>query len=450
MKKQLLACALVFVAASLLAQNIKKTPFLKRHQNPATNSLAAKSSFLKSGSTVKPLQGKYYFFYDQLSQNYYDSTSFTRTYFPDGSLKSEEHSSLETGEKIMKTEYTYDIKGYEDTEKHYRWDTGAFVPSYEYGKIKTYDTENLITNYKQFSTWNNDTSNLINFDFIYDGDTAYIFGVDKESSAPNNIAEKYIVYHSSGGVGYTNINMYFWDNSNQSYNTVFVSNLIWNGSMALERLFYVKEFDIWFKSCNYIQTYDGVAEEGRIRTNLTTAKYEILLELKQGLIYVPDERDIYLWDEHGNNTQSSYEYDYNVVTQTYDIYGFDKIDNTYNQEDHLIREVFSNMHSGRPEYQLDKEYWYTDFVDVAGINNVKSNIILDLYPNPANAKLVVSASEKIISLQVQSLNGAFLPTVAVINNKTAEIETTDLPNGVYLISTTSAKGVGKAKFIVSH
>src|SRR3989339_116641 len=121
MKKQLLVCALVFVATSLLAQPAKKFPFGQRFLQNNREQTSQKAGFLKSGNTIKPLQGRYYDSFDEIGGDYRDSTSFVRTYFPDGNIKTEEHTSLETGQLVYKNEYSYDAKGYLDTKKNFQW-----------------------------------------------------------------------------------------------------------------------------------------------------------------------------------------------------------------------------------------------------------------------------------------------------------------------------------------
>ena len=450
MKKQLLVCALVFVAGSLLAQNIKKFPFQKRHQNHNESSRTTKTSFLKSGNSIKPLTGKYYGSVDPNTNEYQDSTSFVRTYFPDGNLKSEEHTSLSTGELAYKKEYTYDAKGYQDLVRELNWVDTAYQLMYEYGQTKIYDGQNRISTLTYYDL--NNTGDTVYFEpysFSYSNDSAYVTKYSSSSSAPNQLDEMWIAVKENGAPKYTKIEMSFWDSDISAYATDNTTNIVWNGSCDLERLFEVIDYDIFFSSFDETYTSDGIVEEYRGTTSLSTSKNELFIEIKQTLIYVPDYHEAYSRDAKGNLTLVEYEYNYNPVTQEYASYFNRKVDNTYDQ-DNLLKEVYTERWDSSPEYVKASEYWYTDFVDVAGINNVKSNIVLDLYPNPANAKLVVSDTEKIISLQVQSINGARLPTVTLINNKTAEIETTDLPNGVYLVSTTSAKGVSKAKFIVSH
>lgn len=75
---------------------------------------------------------------------------------------------------------------------------------------------------------------------------------------------------------------------------------------------------------------------------------------------------------------------------------------------------------------------------------VKSNLSnINLYPNPANDKLNVTSDNKILSLQVLSMDGRVIQTNTLSNI----IDTHTLSNGIYIISITTEKGNLTRKFV---
>ncbi len=450
MKKQLLVCALVFVAGSLLAQNIKKFPFQKRHQNHNENSRTTKTSFLKSGSTVKPLTGKYFGPYDEVSGNYTDSMSFVRTYFPDGNIKSEEYTLLKTGELLFKDEFTYDAKGYEELNRHLVWNDSVYNLAYEYGQTKIYDSQNRLERLTYYDLNSaGDTVYLDEYGFLYNGDSAFVFNYAEGSSAPNQLAEKWILVKENGAPKYTNIEISFWSSDLSAYQSIIYTKVVWNGADDLERLFEVIDYDLFFSSFEGQSTVEGVTQEFRGTGTFSANKSEMLLELKQALIYVPDYHEAFSRDSHDNIILTEYEYNYNPVTQAFDGYSKNKTDNSYNQ-DNLTKELHWYSNADYPEYGITHEIWYMDFVDVSGIDKTKANLITNIYPNPSNGLVKITSAEYIKAIHFVNSTGGIVQVQATIQGKTAWVDTANLPSGVYLVRSTSQQGSGSAKLLVQH
>ena len=137
------------------------------------------------------------------------------------------------------------------------------------------------------------------------------------------------------------------------------------------------------------------------------------------------------------------------VTQKYDSFYRAKTDNSYNQEN-LTKEIHSYQNTEDPEYRRSHEYWYSDFVDVTGIDKNKVNLITGIYPNPSNGLVKITSSENIKAVHFVNSTGVIVQVQATIQGKTAWVDTADLPSGVYLVRNTSQQGNGSVKLVVQH
>lgn len=71
----------------------------------------------------------------------------------------------------------------------------------------------------------------------------------------------------------------------------------------------------------------------------------------------------------------------------------------------------------------------------AGINELKSNDIINLYPNPTKSGVTINSSENLKSVQVYNITGALLINVSDINSKTITIDLQQFAKGLYFVKT---------------
>lgn len=89
-----------------------------------------------------------------------------------------------------------------------------------------------------------------------------------------------------------------------------------------------------------------------------------------------------------------------------------------------------------------RELWKFTAPAPLAIKGITDNIHFDIYPNPANNKLTISSTERIISIAIQDFQGRV--TKKIQGEK--QIAVADLANGVYFIKIVTPNGSGVQKF----
>ncbi len=86
------------------------------------------------------------------------------------------------------------------------------------------------------------------------------------------------------------------------------------------------------------------------------------------------------------------------------------------------------------------EYQSPDF-----INEVRSNIAMDIYPNPALNSITIEISKN-SEIEILNINGHIVKTIYNYE-KNSTIDLRNLSGGVYLIKAKTDKGIAIKKFI---
>jgi len=76
----------------------------------------------------------------------------------------------------------------------------------------------------------------------------------------------------------------------------------------------------------------------------------------------------------------------------------------------------------------------------------QTSVAISLYPNPVNDKLTVEATEAIEHLEVFSITGAKVLGMTS-HNETLEINTANLPAGIYVIRMTTQNATEIRRFV---
>lgn len=99
-----------------------------------------------------------------------------------------------------------------------------------------------------------------------------------------------------------------------------------------------------------------------------------------------------------------------------------------------------------------KDMWKYEFQPFAvSVQNVTSNEIMAIYPNPTNETLTISANSEIESVEIYSLLGVKIETkINKFDKKKLAIDCTTLSNGNYLINLRTNAGISSQQFAVQH
>jgi trimeric autotransporter adhesin len=86
-----------------------------------------------------------------------------------------------------------------------------------------------------------------------------------------------------------------------------------------------------------------------------------------------------------------------------------------------------------------------------GINSLRENTQLSIYPNPANETINISSSKSIDEIKMTNMLGTeIIHKKFEVKSGTADIDISNLQNGIYFISIISGKERTTKKLIVSH
>lgn len=86
----------------------------------------------------------------------------------------------------------------------------------------------------------------------------------------------------------------------------------------------------------------------------------------------------------------------------------------------------------------------------SGINNTTAQKLNAVYPNPAHHFIMVETADNtpITNINVIDITGKKVATTNTINNQIAEVNTSTLAKGIYMVEVITVKGVAFSKFIV--
>ena len=116
--------------------------------------------------------------------------------------------------------------------------------------------------------------------------------------------------------------------------------------------------------------------------------------------------------------------------------------------------VFQNWTENGHVVSIDQEYIFT----VSGVRNLvahllhiegigeQANVAISLYPNPVNDKLTIEATEAIEQLEVFSITGTKVYSQKGCD-ETLEINTANLPAGIYVIRMTTQNATEVKRFV---
>ena len=116
--------------------------------------------------------------------------------------------------------------------------------------------------------------------------------------------------------------------------------------------------------------------------------------------------------------------------------------------------VFQKWTENGNVVSIDQEYIFT----VTGVRNLvahlyyldgvgeQTSVAISLYPNPVNDKLTIEATEAIEHLEVFSITGAKVLGMTS-HNETLEINTANLPSGIYVIRMTTQSATEVRRFV---
>ena len=116
--------------------------------------------------------------------------------------------------------------------------------------------------------------------------------------------------------------------------------------------------------------------------------------------------------------------------------------------------IFQNWTENGNVVSIDQEYIFTvsgtrnlvaHLLHIEGIGE-QANVGISLYPNPVNDKLTIEATEAIEQLEVFSITGAKVLGMTS-HNETLEINTANLPAGIYVIRMTTQSATEVRRFV---
>ena len=196
----------------------------------------------------------------------------------------------------------------------------------------------------------------------------------------------------------------------------------WNGSA-------------WVNSWQGTFTYDA-------NNNLTSELYQNW----NGTTWVNSWQHTYTYDANNNQTSELYQtwngsawVNSRQSTYTYDANNF-----IQSEAYKYWNNTGTNITSG------DSMYYY--FHIVAGINELMANgESIDIYPNPASTSFEITTNNKQIIQEVKlySIEGKLLKQQTFLENK-AKINTSQLPQGMYIIEVKTKKEQVYKKLLILH
>ena len=93
------------------------------------------------------------------------------------------------------------------------------------------------------------------------------------------------------------------------------------------------------------------------------------------------------------------------------------------------------------------EVWNENFYAGVSATNGPETISLEIYPNPASEVLRFTSDDIIQSVTVLSLKGEVVKSVS---GSVMEMNVTDMPDGLYLVSVKSSKGIIVRTVVINH
>jgi len=75
---------------------------------------------------------------------------------------------------------------------------------------------------------------------------------------------------------------------------------------------------------------------------------------------------------------------------------------------------------------------------------------IQVYPNPTSGFITATSDCNIRSIDVLSFNGQIVYNNTNLDARTARINVSDLPSGVYLMKVTTTKDISTVKITVTH
>lgn len=84
---------------------------------------------------------------------------------------------------------------------------------------------------------------------------------------------------------------------------------------------------------------------------------------------------------------------------------------------------------------------------ITGVSQPGNDLVLGIYPNPANSTLFVNSNQELTNLYVTGITGQVVVDLAVVGPGMQTIDVTHLPQGAYIVVAQTESGIHTARFI---
>lgn len=91
-----------------------------------------------------------------------------------------------------------------------------------------------------------------------------------------------------------------------------------------------------------------------------------------------------------------------------------------------------------------------DATNTSGINKIKQNNVIKIFPNPADEKVFISSDKNIDKISITDMTGHSLLTETIIPGKACSLNTRQLTNGIYFLKIEDQGVYYQQKLIVNH
>ena len=269
------------------------------------------------------------------------------------------------------------------------------------------------------------------YDTLILANLSYNYGLNKIIGIFRNFAfwgdNSYSFYVSKSGVYDINTKTWNYGNSvdDDLYNGVFISDNI--GFMCGKKVRIregYKEGGYPAQTVIYKTTDDGITWNKILEADSAMkAPGNSMIKYKNGMIYIQTHAGLIISTDKGNSWKF-----YNVV-QTFK----DKLKNGWIMFAEMLNEKEFILGFGNPGYP--NLYKYTIEDSTSAVTDETEELI-NVFPNPANNIVNISAPEDITYITLMDMSGLKLNTERFNSGKNAEIKLTGLPSGIYFLNIT--------------
>ncbi len=376
-------------------------------------------------------------------------------------------SGMQIDERIT---YTYNASGAQETEIIETWDGSTYVNSSK--NVTLYSASGLETGYEGY-TWDGANWLLIDgqrrVDVYTDGNLVsatnevYDNGISSWGAyldytltytASNKIDEvvvrsatltpgvlenefKFSCGYSATAVQPDTIFLYQWDGSSWNL-TQRAIDIVWVGEGLIL---------IDIEPANYILQIFGQIDwinSERQTTTINGLNQFILVESSDGESWSDDNRTTIEYDQFDNLTIDKYEI---FENDTWTIADFSSYTNSYDGESRLITIEAQFWNNNNMDFQNSYRREFLDFVDISGISDLSSSNF-SLFPNPANAELVLRGNFKHTNTySIVDISGKCVLNGNLNASDLNPINIQQLDAGYYFIRISGPEGIATKSFV---